>query len=220
MMDVFYEESATNQNAKKGEKTYKVLHWLNLIFIWLGIIVTIIAFMCFPLKPKEGNYDSQEIFEQAMINYYAALYFFLILVGILLFFYAIGIIFFWFKRKVNISYDYIFVSGDLRIAKIFNINKRKFLITIHCDDILQIGDVENSSYDRLAASPDVKTTYLTQNETPSEGKFFMYILVGNGGKALYVLECREELLMNIMKFTRRSALESDYVMQEKKQKKV
>ena len=38
------------------------------------------------------------------------------------------------------------------------------------------------------------------------------------GKKLFVLECREELLMHIMKFAKRGTLESDYVMQEKKQK--
>ena len=38
------------------------------------------------------------------------------------------------------------------------------------------------------------------------------------GKKLYVLECREELLVNILKFVKRSTLEHDYVAQEKKQK--
>lgn len=33
---------------------------------------------------------------------------------------------------------------------------------------------------------------------------------------MYILECREELLINILKFVKRGILESDYVMQEKK----
>lgn len=45
----------------------------------------------------------------------------------------------------------------------------------------------------------------------------MYILTaGNAGKRLYILECREELLINILKFVKRGTLESDYVAQEKK----
>ena len=46
----------------------------------------------------------------------------------------------------------------------------------------------------------------------------MYILVGESAeKRLYLLECREELLANILKFVKRSTLESEYVSQEKKQ---
>ena len=85
--------------------------------------------------------------------------------------------------------------------------------------MLQIGDLDNPSYARLASAPNTKTVYCTSNDKPATGKFFMYILVGGDMKTLYVLECREMLLMQILKFARRSVLESDYVMQEKKQKK-
>jgi hypothetical protein len=48
----------------------------------------------------------------------------------------------------------------------------------------------------------------------------MYILAQYNGKKLFILECKETLLMNIMKFAKRTALDRDYVMQEKKQKDV
>ena len=45
----------------------------------------------------------------------------------------------------------------------------------------------------------------------------MYILVKAGAqRQLYVLECREELLINILKFARRGVLEDGYVSQEDK----
>ena len=44
----------------------------------------------------------------------------------------------------------------------------------------------------------------------------MYILVENDGKKLYVLECKEQLLLYIMKDAPRTALEREYVKQEKK----
>ena len=46
----------------------------------------------------------------------------------------------------------------------------------------------------------------------------MYILAEYNGKKLFILECREALLMNIMKFAKRTTLDHDYVMQDKKQK--
>ena len=78
--------------------------------------------------------------------------------------------------------------------------------------------MENTSYDRLSQDPNTKQIICTPNVEALDGKFFMYILVADSGKQLYVLECRELLLMNILKFTRRGVLETDYVMQEKKQR--
>ncbi len=200
-MDAFYEESAANQNAKKGEKTYKILHYISLVFLTIGILIAAISLTFIPASLKLADWMG----------------FFMIFSFALLFF-MIWFILFRYKRRVNISFDYIFVSGELRIAKVFNVNKRKLLAVIDCEDIIQIGDAENPSFERLASAPDTKVVYLTQNEEPAEGKFFMYILANNNGKKMYLLECRELLLMNIMKFTRRTALETDYVMQEKKQK--
>jgi hypothetical protein len=121
------------------------------------------------------------------------------------------------KKRINVSYDYIFVSGELRIAKVFNVNRRRLIVRLQPDDFLQVGDIENAGYERAKAAPGVKEVIVTPNGESSEGKFFMYILAATaGGKKLYVLECREELLINIVKFTKRGTLESDYVMQEKK----
>lgn len=214
-MDAFYEESAVNKNAEKGERNYKVLHYVSWVFFFIGIVLAIISIMTIPIKPSTGA----ENYEEAMGYYSAALVMCLIFVSLTIFFFMLWFILFRLKQKVNVNYDYVFVSGELRISKVFNVNKRKLAERIDCEDIIQIGDVENTSFDRLRSSPDTKVVYFTQNNEPAEGKFFMYILANSNGKKLFVLECRELLLMNIMKFTRRTALESDYVMQERKQQK-
>ena len=85
-------------------------------------------------------------------------------------------------------------------------------------DIIQFGDVDNPSFERFRNDPTVKMILCTSNDTPAEGKFFMYILAEYNGKKLFVLECRETMLMHILRFATRTKLESDYVMQEKKQK--
>ncbi len=218
-MDVFYEESAVNSNAEKGMKIYKVLHIISLICLILFFICAVLVLTNIPsCAPKEGNYTDIALFEQALAGYSWRLFICLFFLGMAILFLFGWFLFYQLKRRVNISYDYIFVSGELRIAKIFNINKRKFLEKIDCEDIVQIGDTENPSFERFATAPDTKVVYYTQNMEAAEGKFFMYILVNSNGKRLLVLEARELLLMNILKFTRRGVLESDYVMQEKKQK--
>ena len=120
--------------------------------------------------------------------------------------------------RINISYDYSFVSGELRISKVINVNKRKLVARFDCEDMIQFGDVDNPSFERFRSDASTKTVICTSNEVAGPGKFFMYILAEYNGKKLFVLECREEMLINILKFARRNKLESDYVMQEKKQK--
>ncbi len=219
-MDVFYEESSVNHNAEKGRKTYMILHIISWVFFFLFVIFAVITFMIIPAgcSPKAGDYTDSALYEQDMSSYLMAVFNCLFMLGIALLFLSSWFLFFLLKRRVNISYDYIFVSGELRIAKIFNINRRKLVERIACEEIIQIGDTDNPSYERLASSPDTKVVYYTRNLEASEGKFFMYILVNNNGKKLLILEARELLLMNILKFVRRGVLESDYVMQEKKQK--
>ena len=123
------------------------------------------------------------------------------------------------KSGVNVSYDYCFVSGDLRISKVININKRKLVTRFDCAEIIQVGDVDSPAFERFRSDPTTKLVLCTSNDVASEGKFFMYIHVDYNGKKLYVLECREDLLMQMLKFMKRTSLDHDYVSQEKKNKK-
>lgn len=203
-MDVFYEESAINANASKNEKRYKILNVGAGIFMVIAIFCSIVAFFSIPVN-----------------NFTPEAFSFLIFWGMNAgFFWIAWLILAKIKKRINVSYDYTFVSGELRITKVFNVNKRKKVDVIYCDEILQMGDVDNPSYERFRSAPGTKEIVCTSNNEAAEGKFFMYLLVGGAQmKYLYILECRELLLMQLLKFTRRSVLESDYVMQEKKQKK-
>lgn len=205
-MDVFYEESAVPVGSKKKERFYKVLNVLSYIFIIVAIILFFFGIQFIPVPEAEKYNELWGI----------AIFFFL---NVAFFAGAWGFCFWW-KRRINISYDYAFVSGELRISKVFNVNRRKYITSINCGDILQIGDTSNTAFERLKSAPSTKTIRYVANEVePADGKFYMYVLVGQSGKRLYVLECREELLSNILMFAQRSALESDYVPQAKKQQK-
>lgn len=190
-MDIFYEESSIVKDTKKAGRKYKILHIIGNVFLWIGGVGLMLT-LVIPVN---------------------AIPIWLFFCG---WFFAVWFAFFKIKSRFNVNYDYAFVSGELRIARVINVNKRKFVTRIQAEDILQIGDVENTAFEGLRADPNTKTVFCTSNETPSEGKFFLYILVAENGKKLYVLECREELLLHIMKFVKRSVLESDYVPQEKK----
>ena len=212
-MDVFYEESAVNQNAKSGARRYKIVHSISIVFLVLSIVFLMICLFTIPFGSPSADATADQV------AHYETVKFICFFCGIqsalfLLFWFVLRKI----KTGINVSYDYCFVSGELRVSKVININRRRLVARIDCADMIQVGDIDNSSYERFKADPTVKEIVCTSNDTAAEGKFFMYVLANMDGKKLYILECRENLLMNIMKFAKRSVLESDYVMQERKQK--
>ncbi|MBQ8229897.1 MAG: hypothetical protein IJZ32_04310 [Clostridia bacterium] len=194
-MDIFYEESSIAQNAASGARKYQILNILSQVFLWIGILMIFIAFML-PFN---------------------VLIFWFINVAM---FFAIWFVLRRWKMNFNVSYDYCFVSGELRISKVVNINRRKLVARFTTEEMIQIGDIDNPSFERFRSDPTSKTVICTSNVEATDGKFFMYILAEYNGKKLFVLECREELLMHILKFAKRGTLESDYVMQEKKKNRV
>ena len=198
-MDVFYEESAIASNSDKKSKKYNILSVLSITFMVLAVLWLFIGFYTVQI-----NVIGSWIFWGLIFGWLLSIWYILRL---------------W-KMRINVSYDYAFVSGELRISKVININKRKLVARIDCEDMIQFGDVDNPSFERFKSDPMVKTVLCTSNETAANGKFFMYILANIGGKKLYVLECRENLLVEMMKFMKRTVLESDYVPQEKKQKSI
>ncbi len=204
-MEAFYEESALNKNEITEKRLYQILHVVSMVFFAIGLVFAIAFLFNFPwIAPTAEDKAYQLIF--GIVGILSAISF------------LMCFLFSKLKKRFNVSYDYCFVSGELRISKVFNISRRRLVARLDCEDMLQIGDVDNPSYNRFKADPSIKEVICTPNSEPAAGKFFMYVLASYNGKTLFVLECRENLLMNIMKFAKRNVLESDYVMQERKQK--
>ena len=202
-MDVFYEESALARNTGKQSKKWKVLNVLSYVFLCLAIVLAYNTIMCIPTVPA-----GSEGFDMAFSL-------FIIFLFNTMFMFSLWVLFFFWKRRTNVSYDYSFVSGELRIVKVYQ-NKRKVVTKLECKNILQLGDADSDSYERLAKDPAVQKVVCTSNAVADTGKFYMYILANDGGKKMYILECREVLLMHIMRFVSRSVLASDYVPQDKR----
>lgn len=212
-MDVLYEESAVNANAAKGEKRYKILN----LFTWFFGVLALIFAILFVIGLVSFLMAMSALKAEDRATAIGSLIFYFMMVTL---FGGPWLACFLMKRKINVSFDYTFVSGELRISKVFNVNRRKFLYRIDAESIQKMGDADTPSFDRVISDPSVKKIVCTPNAEPSGGKFFLYIVTSeSGGRRVYILECREELLINILKFVKRGILESDYVMQEKKAQK-
>ena len=129
-MDVLYEESAVNAKAVKDAKKYKVVNVISWISLFIGLLFALILvpnlIASFSKAQPTEDITAEQIQEAIMAARSLALFsgMQVVFFGLLWFF------LFSLKKRINVSYDYTFVSGELRIAKVFNINKRKFLYKI------------------------------------------------------------------------------------------
>ena len=122
-MDVLYEESAVNANAAKGEKRYKILNLFTWFFGVLALIFAIlfvIGLVSFLMAMSAMKAEDRAAAIGSLIFYFM----------MITLFGGPWLACFLMKRKINVSFDYTFVSGELRISKVFNVNRRKFLYRI------------------------------------------------------------------------------------------
>ncbi len=195
---MLYEESAGSTRAAKESKLYTLFKVFAIIFFVLAGIVALTFFMT--------------ILDYILVNFESALARLiqtLPWVFLMLLFGGTGLVFWFLKNRFNVGYDYIFVQDELRITKVFNGKKRKFLTTIHADQILKLGWADRDSYeDTLRGLGNKKPKIFTPNRAPAEGKEFIYIFVsGSIEKSLYVIECRQTLLEYLVYAAGRNKLE-------------
>ena len=201
-----YEESAINLKEDSHKTYYTIAFAFQVVFIIASVIWGLVMLFFLPLPNKEKGVP----FSAVLVDWIVLLgVFFTLISGAI----ALRIV----KKRFNVSYDYLCVSGELRIAKVFNQKKRRLICKLDSSQIIQLGDIDNPSYDRFRAMPGVKEVVCTPNMAAGKGKFFLYIFAHHEGtKKIFLLECREGLLINLMQYLRRDVLDRDYVPQAKK----
>lgn len=195
-----YEESAVSQNQASEIKVNRAFTVIGIIF-FAGAGINV--FFSFSAIMSYLNMEGLEFF-------YKLLYI-LEWIGITAALFLIGLTFFLFRRKFNVSYDYLYVEDELRLTKVINGRKRKYIDTVKMDMVLKIGWVGKPSYENTLRSLGKNKPYiLTPNREPSEGKTFIYLYVTSSlGQRLYVLECREEMLEYLVWGAGRNKLERE-----------
>ncbi len=194
-----YEESAISTREKKEIKFYTAFKVVAIVFFFLFLIAFITS-----LYGIWGIADSDADGGSKTFSI-------LVLVAMDVSLAGICLIAWFLKNRFNVSYDYIFVEDELRLTKVYNGKKRKYLTTVKADQILKIGWVNKPSYDATVRGlQGGKPKILTPNREPAEGKEFYYLLAsGSLGKTLYVLECREMMLEYLVFAAGRNKLERE-----------
>lgn len=192
MQDVFYEESATMQNTGAAKTKYYICKTISIISYVAAVLWLVLAISFFPL---EGA---------ILINI-------LILAIPFAMFLTSGILIGKLKDKFYVDYDYTFVSGSIRFSKVIKNIKRKNIIVFDTKNIEKIGRYASTTFERYSKMPGIKQNVLTSNTEPENGKDFYYLVVNVGGqKYLFILECSETFLSNVLRFSNRTVFEDDF----------
>ncbi len=190
MNEVFYEETAFVSNPKSAKTKYNIVKAFSIF----SYVLTVVWFYFFYTFYALSNV----IFDIIMF-----------LIPTLTF--VLGGVFIGkLKNRFYQEYDYTFISGTVRIAKVIKGVKRRFLFEFNCINIEKIGEYGSQTYNSYEKMAGVKKQILTPNNTPERDKDFFYIVVNiNAEKNILIFECTKTFIVNVLKFSKKMVLEKE-----------
>lgn len=192
MQELFYEESANIAEGRSAKTKYYIFKILSIISYVLFGVWLFLFIMLYPFTGSAGQIILGTIFA---------------LLPAIIFLFS-GILLGKFKDKFYVDYDYTIVSGTIRFSKVIKEIKRKHIVSFDASDIEKIGKYGSELFEKYSRMPDVKTVILTSNVSPAEKKEFYYMVVNKDGeKKMYVLECTELFIVNVLKFAKRTVVD-------------
>ncbi len=199
MQELFYEESANVINQSSAKRKYITFKILSIIFYVLTFFWFVFIFNFVECNVIEDGVEKSNLFE---------VLFSWIIFAILLF---TGVVFTIIKNKCYVDYDYTFITGTIRIAKVINQAKRRLVLKFDTVNIEKIGRYESLTYNKYLLISDIKKKILTQNSVAGKNKGFYYIVANvDGEKYLLVLECTALFISNVLKYSYKYVLEEEF----------
>lgn len=186
MNEVRYEETAFPYDYQKQKIYYIILR------IIIGIMITgtvIFAFLSFYVVP----------FDQWLGPLFLIVWWVIFIVLLELF-----------KFRLYNCYDFIFVSGDVRIVKVVNTRKRKKMIVFDSKNVFQVGRFGSETYNKIKNTPNIKTVYAPTNKREYEIPKYYVAVAMDGVKYLVVLECTEKFLRYVLQYSGKTVLEKEF----------
>lgn len=194
MREIFYEESSHIQNEKKAKTIFIIFTVLAAIsFIMMIFWIFMIGFVKVE-DLKKGNIVVNIIY---------------LFVPSLMFL-GLGILSMNFRSKFYVDYDYTFVTGNVRFSKIIRNVKRKNICSFNVEAIEKVGKVDSETFNMYLKMPGIKKKPLTLNVYPSNEDFFYMVVNTDKGKDLFILDCKEEFIATVLRYSNRGILEKDY----------
>lgn len=192
MQELFYEECAQVQNAQSSTKKYNLFKSISILFYVLTGVWTVAYLFLYIIDLNNLLFD--------IIIYLIPTALFL----------ASAIVSGVFKNRFYVDYDYTFVSGDIRVAKVIKNIKRKFILSFDTTYIEKVGLYGSKTFYKYNEMVGINMQIFTQNDLPADGKDFYYIVANvNAQKQLMVFECTQTFIKNVLKFSKKSVIDEE-----------
>ena len=192
MREIFYEESSSQIKSSSVKFKYyacTIIGFLLFVFAFFWLI---------------GNFSSIDFTTKLLSTLL-----FIFLPCIL--FVVSGIFLIKLSSNIGVDYDYTFVTGNIRVAKVIMDTKRVHLISFETSDIEKIGKVESNTYKKLTADNFIKVEELTAKTLADANKSFFYFLINHESeKKILIFECTDLFVKHILTFANKHLLEEDF----------
>lgn len=194
MKESFLEESSVNAKYKQDLLKYKLLT-LFAVLSFVCCVLWFFSYFLFFIEHISGK----------------LWFYILILVTPIIILVTIGCLFLKTRNNFCVDYDYTFVSGTVKIAKVINNKKRKLLLKFETSDILKVGKIDSKFFEKILTTPLVSFCFYSANEEPDEGKDFYYFYISvNGEKKVVVIECSKKFFVNFFNYINKTIIDEEF----------
>ena len=191
-MELLYEECARIRDEVNAKRKFNTLKAICIILYVIAALWVLIAWGS--LDWSTGTYALMIMTIPLIILITGA-----ILLGI-------------YKNRFYVDYDYILISGSIRISKVINNSKRRDIISFETRDIEKIGMFASKTYEKYENLNGIISGFLSSNAIPADGKDFYYMVVNTqASKYLLVFECTETFIRNVLKFSSNKIIEEGFL---------
>lgn len=193
MREVFYEESS----SKVKTKTDKLKYYFAMS---LAIALFFFAFIWFISNVFEISFSAGNILKTLL---------FIILPPVLAV--VSGIFIIRLASNVGVDFDYTFISGTIKVAKVIMDSKRVPIITFETSDIELIGKTNSQTYENYSRLQGIKIEELTAKSIADDNKAFYYLIVNHESeKKMLIFECTDTFIKTILSYVNKRLLEEDF----------
>ena len=185
MIESFLEENVTGKDQQSAKRKYIVFNIASIVSFVFGAFGVFLVYMTLYIPLSEGD---------SLTPVIVTMVFYLVLaVGC----FILGYVFRRIRNGAILDFDYTFVSGSLRIAKIMNHVKRRPLIAIECDTIEAMDKLESDSYKRYETMAGIKKVIATPNLYVEDVNIYYLFFKKDGQPTLLLFEPSDALLIQI-----------------------
>ena len=99
--------------------------------------------------------------------------------------------------RLDVEYEYSYVSGELDIAKIFSRQSRKKIASYNMKEMELLAPLSSSHMDGFRGNPNIKKTDYSSGKPENSDKVYAFIISVNSQKQMVLFEPGEKILQDL-----------------------